>query len=150
MSWILTGFHRAGKTTFGKRLSALTNLPFFDLDAMIESKIGVSIREFVREKGDLDQLENWAISHISSMKKGGVISLGGGTILCPQKASLLGQLGIIVYLKVSFETIWARIDPLDLPTFCDPSRPKESLLNLYNQRDPIYRDRADLTLDDGK
>jgi len=39
MLYFITGFTGVGKTTIGRELAVLTNLPFIDLDESIEKKI---------------------------------------------------------------------------------------------------------------
>ena len=50
---ILVGYMGSGKTTIGKELSAVLQLPFIDLDHYIEEKEQLSINELFKQKGEI-------------------------------------------------------------------------------------------------
>ena len=51
MLYFITGFTGVGKTTIGRELAVLTNLPFIDLDESIEKKINQSITSYFEKNG---------------------------------------------------------------------------------------------------
>ena len=48
---ILIGYMGSGKTTIGRALSKELNIPFYDLDWYIESRMRKSIKQIFDEKG---------------------------------------------------------------------------------------------------
>jgi len=70
----------SGKTAVGKQLSRLTSLNYVDIDNYIERKTGKTISEIFAESGEqyFRDLEYEAAKELS-LKKGYVISAGGGT-----------------------------------------------------------------------
>ena len=53
MPIFLIGYMGSGKSTIGKCLSKVMNLPFVDLDNLIESEMEMSITQIFNEKGEL-------------------------------------------------------------------------------------------------
>jgi shikimate kinase len=86
-----------------------------------------------------------------SQRQGVVLATGGGAILDPDSRSHLGARGFVIYL---FTTVQQQLDR----TQRGRSRPllengdKESVLEaLMAERDPLYREIADLTVEtDGR
>jgi shikimate kinase len=80
-SIILLGYMGSGKSTIGAALSDVLDIPFTDLDALIESKYKMSVPELFVNKGaklfrqiEHDMLKNTLVDTTPK-----VISLGGGT-----------------------------------------------------------------------
>lgn len=53
MKTILVGYMASGKTTIGKLLSESLELPFYDLDSIIEQEFKTTINEIFVQKGEL-------------------------------------------------------------------------------------------------
>ncbi|MBS0620499.1 MAG: shikimate kinase [Verrucomicrobia bacterium] len=133
---ILFGFPNAGKTTLGKKLAARWGLPFFDTDQLLERRFyPLSVRSLYKIVGEeaFRKLEETVISEL----KGGIIAVGGGTILYPKAASLLAKLGPLVYVKVGKETLKERT-LRDLPSYLDPNDPEGAFERMYQERLPQY------------
>lgn len=142
----LCGFMGSGKTTVGKALAerlAATNkygFPFTDLDEYIEKTEGRRIKDIFEIDGEeyFRNLEVKAIIELSSV--GGVIALGGGTILNPEAAKAANACGRVIYLDVPFESCYERITEQDggesRPIFSRCS--KVELEDLYATRAGIY------------
>ncbi|MDP1608279.1 MAG: shikimate kinase [Chlamydiales bacterium] len=141
MSIILFGFKGCGKTYHGKRLSLLLNLPFIDTDDLIVKLYGeqLPIREIHSKLGEeaFRSLEAKAIHQLQASLNA-VIALGGGAVLNPVNVGHLQNIGQLVYLKASFETIKERILKEEIPSFVDATRPFESLKEIYEKRILIY------------
>ena len=58
---ILIGYMGAGKTTVGKALSKELNIPFYDLDWYIESRMRKTVAQIFAEKGGRSR--HWARFH---------------------------------------------------------------------------------------
>jgi shikimate kinase len=146
MRIFLTGFMGAGKTTVGRCLATLLQLPFADLDREIEQRAGATVREIVENQGEpwFRRLELEALQAMLEMGDT-VVATGGGTLTSELGARLIREGGLSVWLNPSFATIVDRIGALgkaDRPLFRDEAQ----VLALYRDRLPAYR-KADLTVD---
>ena len=79
-----------------------------------------------------------------------VLATGGGVVLDADNRRYLAERGVVVYLHGQPKDLWHR-------TRYDKSRPLlqntdalEKLQNLYLQRDPLYREIADIVIDTGR
>ena len=81
MKVFLIGFMGAGKTTIGKYAARHTGLEFLDLDARIEEKTGMEVREIFKQHGEphFRELERETLHEVSVMEGDFLISCGGGT-----------------------------------------------------------------------
>ena len=87
---VLVGPMGAGKTTLGKRLAKILDLPFVDTDKMVTSEHG-SIKELFATKGEAHfrVLESAALARALGGK--GVVATGGGIVLSKANRALLTQ-----------------------------------------------------------
>ncbi len=78
---VLLGYMGSGKSLLGKELAARLNLPFTDLDAHIESEVGMSIPEIFSTRGELffRKKEHELLRALLEAGQPQVLSLGGGT-----------------------------------------------------------------------
>jgi shikimate kinase len=148
MRIFLTGFMGAGKSTVGRRLGELLDVPFADLDAVLEQRAGATVREIFDSRGEpaFRQLELATLQELVAHDPL-VVATGGGTMASEIGARVIRAAGLSVWLNPSFATIVGRIGTLgkdDRPLFRDEAQ----VLALYQQRLPAYR-RADLAVDVG-
>ena len=142
----LCGFMGCGKTTVGKKLSALLSCDFTDLDEYILKTEGKTIPEIFSQNGEsyFRQAEERCLKELSE-KTGGVIALGGGAILNPNTAKTANDCGITVFIDVPFEISYERIKD-------DENRPiaaastKEQLFELYEKRLSVYKENSQFSV----
>jgi shikimate kinase len=145
-SIFLVGFMGSGKTESGRALASLLDYDFLDLDAMIEERIGKSIRLIFSELGEQQfrRLETEAIRNLGGCKRS-VVALGGGAYQSEENRTLLRATGVTVWLDCPFDVCFQRIKN-------DPSRPllRDELetRKLFDQRREAYG-AADLALETG-
>jgi shikimate kinase len=134
----LLGFMGSGKTTVGELLSRELQWPFIDLDAVIESGQGVSIREIFARSGEpfFRQLERAALAEVLKTEPA-VIALGGGTFVYEPNIKLIREAGgATVWLDCQVETLRQRCATVEnRPLFRD----SESFAQLFEARLPYYR-----------
>jgi shikimate kinase len=119
----LVGFMGSGKTYYGKLLSALMGLPFFDLDDVIEKQEGMSIAEIFQKKGEsyFRELEASVLRTIPSVFSTnikindnnfpifGVLSCGGGTPCFHRNMEWMNENGFTVWIAPSPEYLVMRL-----------------------------------------
>ncbi len=144
----LVGMPGAGKTTVGRQLARRMQRRFVDADHEIEARTGVRIPvifDIEGEQGFRDR-ESKVISELAGQSDQ-IIATGGGAILRPENRAVLRQGGTVIYLNVLPSQLYER-------TRLDPNRPllqvedpRQKLVDLFNQRDPLYREVADIIVD---
>lgn len=130
---ILFGFKGSGKTHFGKLLAHQSGRPFIDTDDLIVEIFGqkdLTVRQVYHQVGEAEYriLESEAIYRLSEHQNS-VIALGAGAILNPVNRQQLEELGTLIYLETSLETLIKR----KIDSAVGPIEP------LYHQRLPLYR-----------
>ena len=141
----------AGKTTVGRHLAAELGKAFHDTDHEIESRTGVRIALIfeiegeagfrVREKQVVDQLTQLANV---------VLATGGGAVLDTDNRRHLAERGLVVYLHGQPKDLWHRTRHDKSRPLLQEVDPLEKLQSLYVQRDPLYREIADIVVDTGR
>jgi shikimate kinase len=136
---ILVGFMGVGKTTIGQLLSKKLDLPFFDIDKIIEYENNMSVLDIFNLKGEtyFREEELRVITNVLINDKF-VISTGGGLPMHDNLMEILLKNGSVIWLCKS-------INKLLLQIRNDKSRPKASLnysnlRNLYQNRLPVYKE----------
>jgi len=148
---ILMGMKHCGKSTIGKIIAGKKNIPFIDLDDIIERVFSpdkqITVREIYRKKGKavFTSLEREALSSLSSkIQKPGVLALGGGTIENREAMRLLKGNTTKLYLEIEEPILWKRIQKGGIPSFLDQKNPEEHFHTLYIKRTRLYRLAADI------
>lgn len=152
MNPILIGYRCCGKTSTGKILADLTGFDFIDTDQYIEQRNNMRISQMVAQKGwdYFRQAETRALDKTASMR-GRVIATGGGIILAPRNREIIRANGFAVWLFADVHTIVARLkgdaeNQASRPRFSDDPLEEETRTTL-EQREPLYRDLAQMTID---
>lgn len=100
----------SGKTSLGRRLAELLNLPFSDLDAVIEARSGKTIPQIFAESGEpgFRRQESTALDEVLS-QPAGIVALGGGALLDCHNRQRVEAAGVVICLDAPFETLVARL-----------------------------------------
>lgn len=143
----LVGMPGAGKTTVGRHLARRLQRVFVDADHEIEARTGVRIPlifDIEGEQGFRDR-ESKVIAELAGQSNL-VVATGGGAVLRPENRAALKQGGTVIYLHAVPRLLFER-------TRLDPNRPLlqvadplQKLDELFAQRDPLYREVADLVV----
>lgn len=135
----------AGKSTIGRNLAKQLHMEFYDSDREIEKQTGAPINlifEIEGEEGFRDR-ECRTIEALSR-KKNIVLATGGGAILRKQNRLALRRSGVVIYLHTSVETQLRRTGSSKHRPLLKTDRPAEKLRSLMHEREPIYRQEADI------
>ena len=148
----LVGPMGAGKSAVGRQLARTLHLTFMDSDDEIESRTGVDIPFIFEKEGEAGfrKREAAAIDDLTKID-GVVLATGGGAIVDAQSRSHLGGRGFVVYLYTTVEQQFARTNRGRERPMLEKGDRREILESLLEQRDPLYREIADLVVDtDGR
>ena len=141
----------AGKTTAGRHLAAELGKTFHDTDHEIERRTGVRVSVIFEIEGEAGfrSREKQVVDQLTQLSNV-VLATGGGAVLDVDNRRHLAERGVVVYLHGQPRDLWHR-------TRYDRSRPLlqntdalEKLQNLYELRDPLYREIADIVIDTGR
>ncbi|MET0312451.1 MAG: shikimate kinase, partial [Burkholderiaceae bacterium] len=140
-----------GKSTVGRQLARRLGLPFIDTDQRIEQHIGCSIRSFFEREGELAfrDLEQETIDDLTR-NHGGVLSTGGGTVLREANRRALRDRGHVVYLRSTPEDVFRRVRHDTNRPLLQVDDPMAKLRELFDARDPLYRETAHFTIETGR
>ena len=144
----LVGLMGAGKTTIGRTLARRLDLDFVDSDREIEARTGVSIPTVFEIEGEsgFRKRETQVISDLSRQSNQ-VVATGGGVVLSPENRHNMSESGFVVYLNVPPHTLWERTRHDRNRPLLQVEDPLLRLKELYAQRDPFYREVANLVVD---
>ncbi|WP_330364345.1 shikimate kinase, partial [Blautia hydrogenotrophica] len=141
---VIMGFNGSGKTRVGKRLAKDLNLPYLDVDKSIVSHMKMSVNEIYTKFGEpfFRALETREIKELIELDKPLVISIGAGLPIQEQNQKYLKDLGIVIYLKASVETLAKRLEGSS--SFHAGENLPEKIKKLLAVRDPVYEKMSDI------
>jgi shikimate kinase / 3-dehydroquinate synthase len=142
-----------GKSTIGQILARSLNLPFVDLDSLIESKANLSISQIMEQQDEtaFRDLETSTLQEIVGHALGmtsQVIALGGGALLRDENRALVENHGTVVLLTAELPTLLDRLknDPDKRPLLAGDLREKLTSL-LEGRREHYSSFRSQFRLD---
>lgn len=141
---IFIGMPAVGKSTVGVVVAKRLGMRFIDTDLLIQEQEHKLLREIIAEAGadGFLKIENRVNSSIRA--ENSVISPGGSAIYGAEAMRHFKEIGIVVYLKASYQTIKRRIrSPKKRGVVL---RDGQSLKDLYNERVPYFEKYADITV----
>ncbi len=158
----LTGFMGCGKSCIGRELQKVTGWALIDLDQLIETQQGRSIRQIFSEHGEavFRRIEAEALSQVlkehADEETPMILSLGGGALTTPESASLIHEKTLCIYLKAGMETLvynltnWPGDRPI-LGEHPDEDALRRRITELMNNRASVYEQTSHICIDlDGK
>ncbi|MER2583995.1 MAG: shikimate kinase AroK [Candidatus Competibacter sp.] len=140
----LVGPMGAGKSTVGRRLAQVLQRDFVDSDQEIEQRAGASIPlifELESEAG-FRAREKAVIAELTQ-RQNIVLATGGGAVLNPDNRRCLAGRGIVFYLCASVDEQFRRTQLDGNRPLLQTADPRSRLAQLFEQRDPLYREVAD-------
>jgi len=145
MKVYLVGFMGAGKTTIGSLLARRLDVPFFDLDALVEQAEAMTIKEIFATCGEphFRKRERDILQSTRHVERA-VIATGGGTFTFEENIQFMRTGGVSVYLSAQFPLLVSRVGEraAERPLFRDDL----AMHQLYQSRLKFYR-MSDLTIE---
>ena len=147
----LVGLMGAGKTTVGRMLARRLGKTFYDSDQEIEARTGVRIPVIFEIEGEngFRARESQTIAALCAFEDV-VLATGGGVVLDPANREQLAAHGFVIYLRGDPQQLWQRTRHDRNRPLLQTEDPLRRLQDLYAQRDPLYREVADLVVDTGR
>jgi shikimate kinase len=143
----LIGPMGTGKSTIGRQIASLLRLNFVDSDHEIQSRTGVDIPtifDFEGEEG-FRRREKAVIDELTR-KEGQVLATGGGSVLDPENRRNLSSRGLVIYLYCGVDQQYQRTMRDRNRPLLQTDDPLDRLRALMDERDPLYRNTADLVI----
>ena len=137
----LVGLMGVGKTTVGRRLARLLQVPFVDADAEIEAAAGRSVSDIFAERGE-HEFRDGERRVIARLLDGPpvVLATGGGAFLNPQTRALIRERALSVWLKADLDVLVKRVGRRDTRPLLRTGDPRAVLERLMRERYPIYEE----------
>ena len=138
---ILIGFMGCGKSSVGIKLSYRLKRTIIDTDKWIEKKQKTTISEIFAGDGEaaFRQMETECLKELLNRKEDSfVFSVGGGLPIREENRKLLSQIGHVVYLKVSPETVYKRLRNDKTRPLLQGTNPRGRIFDLMNSRKGFY------------
>jgi shikimate kinase len=144
----LVGLMGAGKTTVGRQLAKRLTRRFLDSDQEIETRTGVRVPVIFDIEGEAGfrRRETQMLDELSRQSNL-VVATGGGVVLAEENRRRLRDSGMVVYLDASPAVLYERTRLDRNRPLLQVADPLGRLSELFAQRDPLYREVADLVVD---
>ncbi len=147
----LVGLMGAGKTSVGRLLAKRLGKHFLDCDHEIEARTGVRVPVIFEIEGE----EGFRLREAQTLAEltqatDIVLATGGGAVLRPENRAALASRGFVIYLRAQPRDLWQRTRHDKNRPLLQTEDPLGRLQELYEIRDPLYREVADLVVDTGR
>lgn len=136
----------AGKTSIGLELSKIIEMPFLDVDHLIDSG------DYILKNGieEFRNIEEKEILKIDNLNQDLIISVGGGAILSSLNKEIMKK-NYCIYLEASMHVLIDRVSNQDVfrPLIQSKRNGRINIdvfSDLFNDRDQIYHDISDLVI----
>jgi shikimate kinase len=150
---VLVGMPASGKTSLGRGLSHILDVPFIDIDHVIEHNIGQKIIHFFEAHGEpaFRDLETQTIRAVFADNPGAcIISTGGGAVLRPDNRPLLFNNTHSFWVRANIASLLERTAKDTYRPLLKNADPEKVLLNLQSIRYPLYQQASMIVDTDGR
>lgn len=138
---IFIGMPASGKSTVGVVIAKRLGYDFIDTDLLIQKQENRLLKEIIADVGNdgFLAIENQVNREVEAQRA--VISPGGSVIYCKEAMEHFKEIGTVVYLQVSFETINSRIS--NAKNRGVVLKEGQTLRDLYDERTKLFEKYAD-------
>lgn len=141
---ILIGMPGCGKSTLGVLLAKMLGLSFIDTDIVIQERVGQKLYEIIEKEGQDKFLALEEEINLTIKPQNTVIATGGSAVYSQKTMEHYKNIGKIVFLDISYETLINRLG--DFSKRGVILRSGNTLKDMYNERLPLYKNYADITV----
>jgi len=141
----LVGLRGAGKSTIGKALAKHLDVPFVELDALIEKESNLSLAELfsLHGEGYYRRLAYDVVLKLFARDEPMVLSTGGSIVTDPETWHLLKRRSHTVWLKAKPEDHWKRVlGQGDTRPMANRTSAMTELRSILSLRSPLYSEAA--------
>ncbi len=128
---IFIGMPAVGKSTIGVVTAKFLGYDFLDTDLLIQKTEGRLLKDIIAREGQDGFLEIEDRVNVRVEAENSIIAPGGSVVYCENAMNHFREIGIVVYLKASYETISKRLG---------------NAKDLYRERTPLFEKYADITV----
>ena len=129
-----------GKTTLGKIVAKKQELKFIDIDASIEKKNSMTIKEIFKKKGEKFFRMEEENEILKSLEKNNcVIALGGGAFMNKTVRENILKNAISIWLNVDIKTLNQRVKWNQKRPLLKEENNQKKITELYARRKDIYK-----------
>jgi shikimate kinase len=137
---VLLGMMAVGKTTLGKIVAKKQELKFIDIDASIEKKNSMTIKEIFKKKGEKFFRMEEENEILKSLEKNNcVIALGGGAFMNKTVRENILKNAISIWLNVDIKTLNQRVKWNQKRPLLKEENNQKKITKLYAERKDIYK-----------
>ena len=143
---IFIGMPAVGKSTIGVVAAKRLGMCFVDTDLLIQEQEGRLLHEIIEEAGEdgFLAIENRVNRELHV--ENSVIAPGGSVVYSDEAMRHFKEIGTVIYLKVSYQTIRRRIrNPQQRGVVL---REGQSFQELYEERVKLFEKYADITIEE--
>ncbi len=142
----LIGMPASGKSTVGIILAKVLAYDFVDTDLLIQRSEKRSLASIISEEGvdRFIEIENRIGTELTCTRT--VIATGGSAVYGREAMEHYRSIGVVVYLKVSYETIEQRLHNIHSRGVV--LREGQTLRDLYEERTRLYEKYANIIIEE--
>jgi shikimate kinase len=142
---VLTGMPGAGKSTAGIILAKTLGMSFIDTDIEIQEREKRLLADIIKQDGIEAFLKIEEDIALSLVYDNAVIATGGSMVYSPRAMAHFKERSTVVYLKLDYDAVEKRIR--NIRTRGIAMKSGCSLRDVYIERQPLYEEYADVTID---
>jgi XRE family aerobic/anaerobic benzoate catabolism transcriptional regulator len=145
----LIGLRGGGKSTVGRLLGARLDVPFIELDRVIEQSSGMALSEIFEMFGQetFRRMERAALEDVLQKHQRFVLATGGSIVTEPGTFELLLTSCLTIWVRAAPDEHMQRvIEQGDPRPMADNARAMDDLVSILKSREPLYA-KADVVLD---
>lgn len=143
---ILIGMPGVGKSTVGVILAKILGYQFVDADLLIQQQEDRLLKEIIEQEGQEGFLDIEGRVNAGIEAEKSIIATGGSVVYREHAMEHLRQIGTVIYLKLEYDLLEKRLGNLhDRGVVLKEG---QTLLDLYEERVPLYEKYAHVIIDE--